>query len=172
MRTARRLVKDEAGITMGLAVIMILLLGVMGAGLLTFVSRDLNVVIEENRGQRAFEVADAGIGAAKRQLASGVDTTKYNDPVLDPLAPVNDIQWSAAAGGLTLDDLDGDGTTPDSVNVKIKYRADTEDFLVVSEGDYGAAKRKIEAIFEAKPPSINPDRIIKASLSTTRRAAS
>ena len=51
MRTARRLVKDEAGVTMGLAVIMILLLGVMGAGLLTFVSRDLNVVIEENRGR-------------------------------------------------------------------------------------------------------------------------
>ena len=150
MRTARRLLKDEAGMTMGLAVIMIVLLGVMGAGLLTFVSKDLNVVIEENRGQRAFEVADAGIGAAKRQLASGVDTTKYDDPVVNPLAPVNDIQWSAAAGGLTLDDLDEDATTMDSVNVKIKYRSDTEDFLVVSEGDYGSAKRKIEAIFKGE----------------------
>ena len=70
MRTARRFVKDESGMTMGLAIIMIVLIGVMGAGLLTFVSRDLNTVIEENRGQRAFEVADAGIGAAKRQLAS------------------------------------------------------------------------------------------------------
>jgi hypothetical protein len=155
MRTLRRLLKDESGMTMGLAVIMILLLSVMGAGLLTFVSRDLNVVIEENRGQRAFEVADAGIAAAKRQLASGVDTTKYNDPVLDPLAPVNDIQWSAAAGGLTLNDLDEIDTTTDSVNVKIKYRSDTEDFLVVSEGDYGTAKRKIEAIFEPKPPAID-----------------
>ena len=72
MRTARRLVKDESGMTMALAVIMIVLIGVMGAGLLTFVSRDLNTVIEENRGQRAFEVADAGIAAAKRQLASNV----------------------------------------------------------------------------------------------------
>ena len=70
MRTMRRFMKDESGMTMGLAVIMILLLGVMGAGLLTFVSRDLNTVIEENRGQRAFEVAEAGIGAAKRQLAA------------------------------------------------------------------------------------------------------
>ena len=58
--------------TMALAIMMIVLIGVMGAGLLTFVSRDLNTVIEENRGQRAFEVADAGIEAAKRQLASSV----------------------------------------------------------------------------------------------------
>ena len=49
---------------------MIVLLGVMGAGLLTFVNRDLNTVVEENRGQMAFEAADAGIAAAKRQLAS------------------------------------------------------------------------------------------------------
>src|SRR5215218_6782131 len=145
MRALRRLVKDEAGMTMGLAVIMIVLLGVMGAGLLTFVSRDLHVVIEENRGQRAFEIADAGIAAAKRQLASGVETKQY-----DGLTDVPDIQWSAAAGGLTLNDLDGDATTTDSVNVKIKYRSDTEDFLVVSEGDYGSAKRKIEAIFKGE----------------------
>ena len=62
MRTARRFVNNESGMTMALAVIMIVLIGVMGAGLLTFVMRDLNTVIEQNRGQRAFEVADAGIG--------------------------------------------------------------------------------------------------------------
>jgi hypothetical protein len=150
MRTARRLVKDEAGMTLALAVIMIVLLGVMGAGLLTFVSRDLNTVIEENRGQRAFEVADAGIGAAKVQLGQGVVRTSYDD---DPSAPpVDDIQWSAARGGLTLNDLDGDAATSDSVNVKIQYKPETADsperFLVISEGTYGAAKRKIEAIFE------------------------
>src|SRR5919107_3617235 len=110
MRTARRLVKDEAGMTMGLAVIMILLLSVMGAGLLTFVSRDLNVVIEENRGQRAFEVADAGISAAKVQLGSSVERKHY-----DGLTDVPDIQWSAAQGGLTLNDLDEVYTTPDRV---------------------------------------------------------
>src|SRR5215217_4939392 len=99
MRTARRLVKDEAGMTMALAIMMIVLLGVMGAGLLTFASSDVNTVVEENRGQRAFELADAGIGAAKRQLASSVDRTAYDDPN-DP--PVDDIQWSLAQGGLTL----------------------------------------------------------------------
>ena len=102
MITARRFVKDESGMTLALAVIMIVLIGVMGAGLLTFVMKDLNTVVEENRGQRAFEVAEAGIGAAKRQLASSVVRTDY-----DGVSP--DIQWSKAQGGLRLNDLDGDG---------------------------------------------------------------
>ncbi|MBA3790042.1 MAG: hypothetical protein H0X23_02215, partial [Rubrobacter sp.] len=55
----RRFIRDETGMTMGLTVIMIVLIGVMGAGLLTFVSTDLNAVIEVNRGQRAMELADA-----------------------------------------------------------------------------------------------------------------
>jgi len=89
MSTARRFVDDESGMTLPLAMIMIVLLGVMGAGLLTFVMRDLNTVTEQNRGQRAFEVADAGIGVAKRQLAANVDRTKYDDPTG---APVDDLQ--------------------------------------------------------------------------------
>ena len=152
MRTARRLVKDEAGMTMALAIMMIVLLGVMGAGLITFASSDVNVVVEENKGQRAFEVADAGIGAAKVQLSSSVVRGEYYD---DPLN-VADNQWSAAQGGLTLNDLDGDGDPMDSVTVKIQYKPETADdpehFLVVSEGTYGGAKRKIEAIFEGIVP--------------------
>ncbi|MGI8519594.1 MAG: hypothetical protein ACR2MC_03120, partial [Actinomycetota bacterium] len=151
MRTLRRLEKDESGMTLALAVIMIVLLGVMGAGLLTFVMRDLNTVVEENRGQRAFTVADAGIEAAKRQLVSNVDRAMYDDP---SGAPVDDLQWSKARGGLTLDNLDGDGVTTDSVNVTIQYRGSvTDDFRVVSTGTYGSAptgiaKRRIEAIFK------------------------
>ena len=84
MKTARRFVNDESGITLALAIIMIVLIGVMGAGLLTFVSRDLNTVVEENRGQRAFEMADAGINVANRQLTAdcGSNATcqaNYND---------------------------------------------------------------------------------------------
>src|ERR671920_778812 len=65
----RRFVDDESGMTMALAVIMIALIGVMGAGLLTFVSRDLNTVLEANQGQPAQEMADAGVAAAKRHLS-------------------------------------------------------------------------------------------------------
>jgi hypothetical protein len=158
----QRLARDESGMTMGLAIMMILLISVMGAGLLTFVSRDLNSVIEENRGQRAFEVADAGIEAAKRQLASDVITTDYNDPIVDPPAPVDDIQWSAAHGGLILEDLDDDAATTDSVKVTIEYLGDeTEEFRVISEGTYGdppqQAKRRIEAIFGAADLGISDD---------------
>jgi hypothetical protein len=46
----RQLARDESGITMGLTVIMIVLIGVMGAGLLTFVQNDLGTVIESNQG--------------------------------------------------------------------------------------------------------------------------
>src|SRR5215211_3614621 len=140
--------------TLALALIMIVLIGVMGAGLLTFVNRNMNTVIEENRGQRAFEVADAGIAAAERQLESdciGNNTciTFYNDPIGD--AGGDDKQWSVAKGGLTLNDLDGDATTSDSVTVTIDYRefeATTNDYKVISTGTYGISKRKIEAIFK------------------------
>jgi hypothetical protein len=147
MRTVRRFAKDESGMTLALAMMMILLTGVMGAGLLTFASKDLNSVIEANRGQRAFELADAGVGVAKRQLSSDAEIDHYN-------GGTGDIQWSAdpAKGGATLTNLDGEGATPDSVHVTIEYKAATdaypEHFQVISEGTYGVARRKVEAIFE------------------------
>ena len=164
MRTTRRFVNEESGMTLPLAVIMTVLLGVMGAGLLTFVMRDLNTVVEENRGQRAFEVADAGIGAAKQQLASNVVRSDYDGdglPMEDPEPncgsdALGESQWSALRcedpDGLTLTDLDEDDMTPDSVTVTIEYMGDdTDEFLVISEGTYGdppqQAKRRIEAIF-------------------------
>lgn len=157
MGTIRRFVDDESGMTLALAMIMIVLIGVMGAGLLTFASTDLNTVTEENRGQRAFEVADAGIQAAKRQLAADVVRGNYDDvinPSPNPPTVVvpEDIQWSKSKGGLTLTNLDGDFTTSDSVNVTIQYRGSTtDDFRVISTGTYGdppkQTKRRIEAIF-------------------------
>src|SRR5829696_4513352 len=134
--------------TMALAIMMILLRGVMGAGLLTFVSRDLDTVVEQNRGQRAFEVADAGVGVAKRQLSSdciGNTTCKAHYDGGD-----DDIQWSYSKDGLTLQDLDGDGDPADSVNVTIESLG-TDRYRVISTGTYGdlePAKRKIEAIFK------------------------
>src|SRR5919107_995490 len=124
MKAARRLVNDESGMTMALTVILIVLIGVMGAGLLTFVTKDLNTVVEENRGQRAFEVADAGIEAAERQLESdciGNSTCMvfYDDPIGE--AGPEEKQWSVAKGGLTLNNLAGPGETSDSVTVTIDY---------------------------------------------------
>jgi hypothetical protein len=153
--TVLRFLKDESGMTLGLAMMMIVLIGVMGAGLLTFASRDLNTVLEDNRAQRAFEVADAGVGAAGRQLAANVNRELYNGDGAGNCGS-DDIQWSALRcddpDGLTLNDLDGDATTSDSVTVTIEYKPETEDFpehfLVISEGNFGVAKRKIETIFK------------------------
>src|ERR671910_290473 len=80
----QRFGRDESGMTMALAIMMILLIGVMGAGLLTFVQNDLKSVIEANKGQRALDIADAGVAAAKAHLRvdsfrEHYDTTRAND---------------------------------------------------------------------------------------------
>jgi hypothetical protein len=154
MRTARRLVKGEAGMTLGLAMVMILLIGVMGVGLLTFANKNLSTTLEVNRGQRAFEVADAGVGVAKRQLALDCAAATPQTPCIDhyddPASGVlgtQDYQWSAV-NGVTLNDLDGDNDPRDNAIVTIDYRYPTDDFKVVSTGNYGVSKRKIEAIFK------------------------
>jgi hypothetical protein len=153
VRIVRRVVRDESGMTMALAMMMILLIGVMGAGLLTFVSRDLNTVTEENKGQRAFELADAGVGAAKRQLfsdcGSATDCQKYyNDTSSTNFVGVEDKRWSKVKGGLILNDLDEVASTSDNVKVEIQFSGSSVNpynFTVTSTGNYGNAKRKIEA---------------------------
>jgi hypothetical protein len=157
----RRLVKDETGVALGLAIIMIVLIGVMGAGLLVFVSNDLNAVIEVNQGQKAVEAADAGVQAAIRQLLSDATVTLYGKT--SGTSP-----WSTNNGGKN---LTFNGNT---VNVKIQYLSpstaasqltDTDHapelvpsgqsdypkpkdyFKITSEGTTGEAKRKIEAIY-------------------------
>ena len=73
----KRLARDESGVALGLAIIMVVLIGVMGAGLLVFVNTDLQNVIQVNSGQKAFNAADAGIQAAKRQLLSDAVPEHY-----------------------------------------------------------------------------------------------
>ncbi len=94
-----RFARDESGMVMGLTVIMVLLIGVMGAGLLTFVMRDLQAVVEVNRGQRALDIAEAGVQAAKSHLRvdsfrEHYDTTRAND--CDDGIRVGGENWSRA----------------------------------------------------------------------------
>jgi hypothetical protein len=55
----RRLLPEERGMALGLAIIVVVIVGVMGAGLLTFVATDLEAVLAVNRGEQAFELAEA-----------------------------------------------------------------------------------------------------------------
>jgi hypothetical protein len=147
--TVRRLGKNESGMTLGLTMIIIVMIGVMGAGLLTFATTDLSTVLEVNRGQRAFEVADAGVGFAKRQLTKDCQAATPQNPCIDHYDDLNggNYQWSAV-NGVRLNDLDGDLDPRDYAIVTIDYRYQQDDFKIVSTGNYGVAQRKIEAIFK------------------------
>lgn len=140
----RRLLREESGVVLPLAIIMIVLIAVMGAGLLTFVTTDLNAVVQVNQGQNAFDMADAGIKAAKKQLSDTPSTTKYNDTN----SSGDDVQWSSAKGGKNVSFPDISGR---SANVQIRYNSSTERFVVESLGTSGSAKRKIEATYKVTP---------------------
>lgn len=123
MVAVRRVVEDESGVALGLAVIMVALIGVLGTGLLTLVVTDLHATIEANRGQRAFEMAEAGIEVARARLAE------------DPAG------WSS--GELRMAGVD-EGVAA----VTVERRDEGEPYFVVtSTGRYGSARRKIEATF-------------------------
>jgi Tfp pilus assembly protein PilX len=123
------LLREERGIVLGLAIIVVVIIGVMGAGLLTLVSADLQAVVAVNRGEQAFQLAEAGVEVAKVHLA--------NDP--------SPSDWSSG-------ELHIDGVHDNSVTVTVEHGAGT--FEVVSTGRYGETRRKIEAVFrveEGKP---------------------
>ena len=127
----RRLLREERGMALGLAVIVVVIVGVMGAGLLTFVATDLEAVVAVNRGEQAFELAEAGIEVAKAHLAS--DSSPAD--------------WSS-------DELHMAGMVEGSVIVTIEYNAESETFEAISTGQYRKTSRKIEATFsieEGKP---------------------
>ena len=119
----RRLLRDESGIAMGLTIIMVVLIGVMGTGLLTLVVTDLQATIEANSGQRAFEMAEAGVEVAKARLAE------------------NPAGWSS--GELRM--ASGEEGV---VAVTIEQRGgEPSYFVATSTGRWGSARRKIEATF-------------------------
>ena len=118
-----RLLHEERGMALGLAIIVVVIVGVMGAGLLTLVATDLRAVMEVNRGEKAFELAEAGIEVAKAHLA--------NDP--------SQADW--ASGELHIAGMD-----EGSVAVTVEHDDDAS-FIAVSTGDYRETRRKIEAIF-------------------------
>ena len=168
----RRLVTEESGLALALAIIMIVLIGVLGAGLLAFVERDLEAVIEVNQGQRAFEIAEAGVQAAKQQLLLqksigdyDVDTSTdpdYYGSACDVAGESESSEWSpeGSSGGVTR------GFAGGRFNVTIRWlstdpaapagctapeatpEAGAVYFEVISTGTYGEARRTIEAIYE------------------------
>ncbi len=153
--------------------IVVLLVGVMGAGLLVFVRNDLEAVVEVNQGQKAFDVADAGVQVAKRHL-SKVDANRES---YDTDAANGESAWSEGAGKSL--DFDGDGADDITVNIRYLEPATTAEevgdedhapvilstgeseypggenyFRVTARGVEGEAVRQVRAIFITKNRSL------------------
>ncbi len=164
----RRLVKDESGIAMGLAVVVVVLVGVMGAGLLVFVRNDLEAVVEVNQGQVAFETADAGLKAGRSHLLGESNPVKYdgiNNPAGTPPNP--ESAWSFSGPGknyifngnnitVTIQHLPAvvEPATPtvdEAPEVIPSGQTSLPNgrnyYRVVSEGRAGDARRRVEAIY-------------------------
>jgi type II secretory pathway component PulK len=122
-----RLLREERGTALGLAVIVVVIVGVMGAGLLTFVATDLEAIVAVNRGEQAFELSEAGIEVAKAQLA--------NDS--------SPADWSSG-------ELHMAGMVEGSVTVTVEYDAESKSFEAVSTGQYRETNRKVEATFSVE----------------------
>lgn len=118
----RHLLSEERGMALGLAIIVVVIIGVMGAGLLTFVASDLQAVMEVNRGEQAFELAEAGIEVAKAHIAENPDSS----------------DWSSG-------ELHMEGIGENSVIVTVEHNGGT--FEALSTGQYGETRRRIEATF-------------------------
>ncbi|MDQ5830259.1 MAG: hypothetical protein M3324_10470 [Actinomycetota bacterium] len=167
-------VKEESGIALALAIIMIVLIGVLGAGLLAFVRRDLEAVIKVNQGQRAFEIAEAGVQVAKQQLLleksigeydvdTGTDPDYYGS-ACDVAGESASSEWSPEgegssegvtrgfAGGsfnVTIRWLSADPAAPTGCEApEATPEVGVDYFQVFSTGTYGEGKRTIEAIYE------------------------
>lgn len=171
----RKLIKDESGVAMGLAVIMIVLIGVMGAGLLVFVRNDLEAVVEVNQGQKAFDIADSGLEVARQHIAGDKEPTHYDlenntacdakdkngvdDDVTQPWSPGGSVvERSFAQGKFT---VTIQWLTPNPTGALLTAEEEkclapktgplpegTDYFRVVSTGTYGDAKRRVEAIYD------------------------
>ncbi len=180
----RRFIKGEDGVALGLAVILIVIVGVMGAGLLVFVRNDLEAVVQVNQGQEAFETAEAGTQAAKHHLLADACTTSYDGNPRGGDESCTESEWSYEVVSGENDDDPEPGMrliyNGSEVDVKIKHLTplgegscgadDTEDpecapeetsddrsfFEVEALGksSNGEARRRIKAVYEIEPRAI------------------
>ena len=167
-----KFIRDESGVALGLAVVMIVLIGVMGAGLLVFVRNDLEAVVEVNQGQKALDTADAGVQAAEAQLRINANRQRYNGNDAD----TEDSEWSFSKSGKSVTLAENTATAkikhllpvpnnqPDLTRnedyapevlpcddpEECEYPNGGSYFKVVSVGTAGNAKRAVEAIYQIR----------------------
>ena len=161
--------RDESGVALGLAVIVVVLIGVLAAGLLATLRSDLEATAQANRGQRALHLAEAGAQAAAAQLradadpahydADGSDNTRWAYVSPDGGPPGETLTLDGGSAGVTIRYLipartaeqQGDARyAPKRVPAGLPDYPDGDFFLAVSEGSAGETRRKVEVILYAK----------------------
>ncbi|CAA9389663.1 MAG: hypothetical protein AVDCRST_MAG22-503 [uncultured Rubrobacteraceae bacterium] len=161
--------RDESGVALGLAVILVVLIGALAAGLLAVVRSDLEGTIQMNRGGRALHLADAGARAAAAQLradavpghydADGADNTGWAYVPPDGGTPGETLALGEGAVTTTIRYLipaktaaqQRDGRyAPERVPAGLPDYPGRDFFLAVSEGSSGGTRLKVEVIFYAK----------------------
>lgn len=163
--TLRRLRRDESGMALGLVLIMVVLIGVLAAGLLTLLRSDLEATISANQGQRALALADAGAQAGMAQLRRDADPEHYDADAAEngPWASGNTLTLDGDRASVTVRYLipatesdvangnqrDEENYAPEPLPAGAADYPDKDFFAVVSEATSGGTKRKVEVIVRA-----------------------
>jgi hypothetical protein len=161
--------RDESGVALGLAVIVVVLIGVLAAGLLALLRSDLEATVQANGGQRALHLADAGAQAAAAQLradaepahydADGADNSDWAHVPPDGGRPGETLALNGGTASVTIRYLlpartaaqQEDGRhAPEPVPTGRSDYPDRNFFLAVSEGSSGETRRKVEVILYAR----------------------
>ena len=163
--------RDESGMALALAVIVVVLVGVLAAGFLAVVRGDLLSTISANHGQRALDLADAGVQAAATRLRSDPNPEHYDaDPsgntgwayvtpdasrpgktlVLDDGAATITIRYLIPA--TTPSQQTRENRAPELVPDGLSDYPNRDFLLVISEGVSGETRRKVEVILYATGP--------------------
>lgn len=161
--------RDESGVALGLAVIAVVLIGVLAAGLLTVLRSDLEATAQANGGQRALHLADAGAQAAAAQLRADSDPAHYDADRTDNTGwahvppdggqPGQTITLEGGTASVTIRYLLPARTVaqqrdaryaPERVPAGLPDYPDRDFFVAVSEGASGETRRKVEAILYAR----------------------
>lgn len=140
----RRLLEDQQGIALPVAIFVMVIVMTMGAGLLIYVTRDLQTAAEANRGQQAFGVAEAGIEVGKREIGQKCADGEC-DELLDKTINVT-LPDTSGAAKIRMTEID-----PEELDFELG--ANESAFSVVSEGNLNPeaesrnAQRKVQAQF-------------------------
>jgi Tfp pilus assembly protein PilV len=161
--------RDESGVALGLAAIVVVLIGVLAAHLLAALRSDLEATTQANRGQRALHLADAGAQAAAAQLRADADPAHYDaddadnsgwaEVLSDGGPPGESLALNGGAAIVTIRyptparsaAQQGDGRyAPERVPAGLPDNPGRDFFLAVSEGSFGETRRKVEVILYAE----------------------